>query len=250
MVELKKGVLVATDQNTEWLLEWWWGHYSNYNAYPVIFVDLGMSCYWQSWCRSRGELIILEGKEPFVFPKSSLSPDKASKWEEGYLGDLWKARRGWFKKPFACLKTFFDLTVWIDLDCEVCGSLKPLFDEWNDEIQLALVNDERGSGKANYSSGVILFTKNAPFLEQWAIQCCMANDQYMGDQNILTDLLESKKIPFKEISPIYNWIMYRGFGFGILIAHWGAGWGKEYIKKYGGLHQLTDNLRNQLKLNL
>jgi len=237
---LLKGVVVASDQNTAWLLPWWWNYYSKYNNYPVLFVDLGLSEKNHHWCRDRGEVVFLDTHEGWLAPKGSVTLKNIEKWESNYLGNLWQARQGWFKKPFACLQTSFELTLWMDIDCEVCVSLDSLFDEWREGIQLALVSDERAAGEVLYSSGVILFRKGAPFLEKWAKLCATCSDQFMGDQNILTELLQRESIPLKQLDPIYNWIMYRGFHWNIQIAHWGAGWGKEYIQKHQGIHSLLE----------
>jgi hypothetical protein len=63
----------------------------------------------------------------------------------------------------------------------------------------------------------------------------------MGDQDVLTSMLLEGKIRYKEMSPLYNWLMYSGAQPGIIIAHWAAGWGKEYIRKFGGLDSLRCN---------
>lgn len=240
MKDLKKGILVAADHNIEWMVPWWWNCYSRYNQYPVIFIDLGMTEAMKKWCQQKGEYRVLEEND-FITQQSDLPKETRKIWENIYLGDLWKARQGWFKKPLACLQTVFDLTVWIDVDCEICGDLTPLFNEWCEGIELALVNDERSSGQPNFSSGVILFYKNAPFLKTWAEKCLNHNSEYMGDQNILTEMILNQNIPIKELNPIYNWIMYQGANIEALILHWGGGWGKQYIKKYGGIHQFLNS---------
>ncbi len=234
---MQKGIVIASDQATEWLLPWWWKYYSLYNKYPVAFVDLGMSPKRAEWCRKRGQVIPLVGFQDFIRHKEEVSPAVAQEWEATYKGDVWKAREAWFKKPLACLLSPFELTVWMDIDCEVCGSLSPLFEEWMEGIELALVRDERSVEELNFSSGVILFRKEAPFLKRWAELCLEGNASYMGDQNALTELLYAGDILFKELNPIYNWIMGQGFNPSAIVAHWGA-WGKEHIKRFGGIHEL------------
>ncbi|MGH2639857.1 MAG: hypothetical protein ACRDF4_11365, partial [Rhabdochlamydiaceae bacterium] len=86
-----------------------------------------------------------------------------------------------------------------------------------------------------YNSGVILFRRGSPFLKEWDLRCHKQNGTMMGDQDVLTEILLEGKIPFKKLAPFYNWLMYSGIQPGIVIAHWAAGWGKEYIRKYGGL---------------
>jgi len=237
---MTQGILVASDHNTEWLLPWWWDHFCKYNKTPVAFVDFGMSKEMMQWCRARGMYISLDAPKGFVQDKDGIHPKIAKKWEKIYRGEVWKARQAWFKKPLACLKTPFDLTLWLDLDCEVCGSLKPLFDEWEDGVELGIVQeDEEFIRGVVYNSGVMLFKKSAPFLKTWADLCLTENGNHLGDQNILTHLILSEGLSIKSLSPTYNWMMYKGANPFVTIVHWVGGWGKEYIQKFGGLHQLV-----------
>ncbi len=67
---MTKGILIGCDQNQEWMLEWWWAHYSRHNCYPVAFVDFGMSQEAKKWCQSKGHWISLDAPKNFVFPKT------------------------------------------------------------------------------------------------------------------------------------------------------------------------------------
>lgn len=232
---MQKGILIASDSHTEWLLQWWWKYYSRYNDFPVAIVDFGMTKKMKKWCEQRGQVIPLLSPADFVISKHAISEEFSQQWEEIYKGDVWQPRQAWFKKPLAFLKTPFELTLWIDVDCEVLSSLMPLFDEWEEGIELALVRES--NQRMEYNSGVVLFSKNASFLQDWARLCLRDNDKYMGDQNALTDLLLKNKIPLKELDPIYNWLMSQGYNVSAVIAHWCA-WGKEHIQKFGGVHDL------------
>jgi hypothetical protein len=234
---MDKGILVAVDSHLEWLLPWWWKYYSKYNNYPVAFVDLGLSEEKRKWCRGKGTLIPLVSPDFFI-ARETIAPPNARRWQKKYKGDLWQARRAWFKKPFACLQSSFDLTLWLDVDCEVCKPLEGLFEQWEPGIELVALPEKKK--KIEYNSGVMLFPKSAPFLQLWADLCQKENKDYMGDQNALTELILDKKLSFKELSPIYNWLMVHGFSPAIVIAHW-AGGGKEHIRKFGGLHDIAEN---------
>jgi hypothetical protein len=234
---MEKGILIGSDSTTEWLLPWWWKYYSRYNDFPVAIADFGMTPKMRKWSEKKGHVFALECPD-FIRKKSGLSQETAQKWQKTYLGDVWQAREAWFKKPLACLQSPFDLTVWMDIDCEVCGPLNPIFEFSETGIELALVRDERSVEEHNYSSGVMLFPKHAPFLKKWVRLCLESSDKYMGDQNALTELILQKKIRFKELSPIYNWIMFQGYNVSAVVAHWGAAWGKEHIRKFGGVHEL------------
>ncbi|HUD01224.1 MAG TPA: hypothetical protein VMR37_02780 [Rhabdochlamydiaceae bacterium] len=234
---MRKGILIGSDSTTEWLLPWWWKYYSRYNDFPVAIADFGMTPKMRKWSEKKGRVFSLKCPD-FIQKKTGLSQETAQKWQKTYLGDVWQARQAWFKKPLACLQSPFDLTLWMDIDCEVCGSLNPIFEVSEKGMELALVRDERSVEEHNYSSGVMLFPKNAPFLKKWARLCLEGSDKYMGDQNALTDLILAKKVRFKELSPIYNWIMFQGYNDSAVVAHWGAAWGKEHIRKFGGVHDL------------
>jgi lipopolysaccharide biosynthesis glycosyltransferase len=119
----------------------------------------------------------------------------------------------------------------------VCGSLKSLFNEWQKGIELGLVREnEKLSGQVMFNSGVLLFHKSSPFLIKW-IKACDAKKEYlMGDQDVLTELILQGDISYKELSNTYNWLMFDGALPGAIIVHWAGGWGKEYIRKFGGIH--------------
>jgi hypothetical protein len=237
---MKKGILIGADKSAEELIPWWFRHYSRNCDLPVAIVDFGMSKKRRAWCKKRMEVI------PFpdtvsVKPKDEIAPDHIKLWKKQYRGPLWQAREAWFKKPKACRLSPYDLTLWLDLDCEVCGPLDPLFREFNEGIELAIgLQDFRLDKPVVYNSGVILFRRGSPFLQEWDLRSHQQNGTMMGDQDVLTGMLLEGKILFKQLAPIYNWLMYAGIQPGIVIAHWAAGWGKEYIRKHGGLFDLLE----------
>lgn len=229
---MQKGVLIGSDCKTEWLLPWWWKYYSKYNNFPVAIADFGLSSKMLKWCQKRFQVISIKAPPDFVHQKKTLSKNLAKQWQETYKGDIWQARAAWFKKPLACLQAPFDLTLWLDVDCEVCGPLKPLFDGFEKKSELAIVRESQ-----DYNSGVLLFWKRSSFLRKWAELCIKDNDKYMGDQNALTELILSGKVRIKELDPKYNWRMIQGYNDSAVVVHWCA-WGKEYLQKFGGLHEL------------
>lgn len=236
---MKEGILLGADQIAEELIPWWWSHYSRYNDRPVALVDFGISSKGRSWCQKRMHMIPLPHEASFVQPPEEISIEQSKVWERRYHGPLWESRNAWFKKPQACLLTPFERTLWIDLDCEVCGALDPLFEEWEEGIELGIAREDfKFSQQDMFNSGVILYQQGAPFLKEWNRRCQEQNAIMMGDQDILTAMLLGGNISFKELSPIYNWLMYAGILPGIVIAHWAGGWGKNYIRKFGGLHTL------------
>jgi len=182
----------------------------------------------RKWCAERGRLITLAPRDFDV----RRNPPAESYGVEHH-------RKAWFKKPFACLQTPFDLTLWLDVDCEVCEPLGRLFEKWEPGIQLAVARENNNN--TDYNSGVLLFPKGAPFLQEWARLCLDSNERFIGDQNALSELIQEKKIPFRELEQIYNWQMnevFPGFHVAIVIAHWCGTEKKEHIRRFGGLHEL------------
>jgi hypothetical protein len=111
--------------------------------------------------------------------------------------------------------------------------------DFKNNLELVIgLQDFRLDKPTVYNSGVILFRKESPFLNEWNLRCELNNGHHMGDQDVLTEMLLEGKTFFKVLPPHYNWLMYAGIEPGIVIAHWAAGWGKEYIKKFGGLNKL------------
>ena len=136
------GLIVASDITQEWLLPWWWGHYSLHNSYPVTFVDLGMSQEMRAWCKERGNFITLGVPDIFVKVKEEIKDPLVRDWESLYGRKFWPRRHAWFKKPMACLKSPYLRTIWCDLDCEVRGPLQALFDFCENSSGIALAHEK------------------------------------------------------------------------------------------------------------
>jgi hypothetical protein len=242
---MQQGILIGSDIAAEWLIPWWWKRYREFNGRPVSIVDFGMSLKMRSWCLKKMEVIPFSLSPIDVRPKNEISKEHLKLWKKQYRGPLWQAREAWFKKPGACLLSPYDLTLWIDLDCEVCESLDPVFAEARDDVELVIgKQDWRLDAPVVYNSGVILFRKKSPFLHEWNLRCFSQNASMMGDQDVLTSMLLEGNIQYKELSPFYNWLMYSGVQPGIVIAHWSAGWGKEYIRRFGGLSSAHKTLNH------
>ena len=66
------GVLTGCDENHEWMLKWWWKHYTSSNTLPVTFLDFGMSKSAQIWCKKRGLVIPVNMEESALYSKEKL----------------------------------------------------------------------------------------------------------------------------------------------------------------------------------
>ncbi len=223
-----EGVLIATDQTQEWLLPWWWHHYSQFNSLPVTVVDFGMSPEAREWCQTRATVVRLEVADIFVTEKTEIDPKQAEEWENLYGKQFWSQRSGWFKKPLACLLSPYQKSIWVDLDCEIRYSLKPLLSY----PSLAIAKD---IDPHLYNSGVIVFEYGLPLIEAWAEAAFDSNHLYAGDQDILSKLLDSH--PFHELPQIYNWSRCYGENPEAVIYHWHGRHGKTVIA-----HRLSEGL--------
>jgi len=135
---MKEGVIIGCDHKAEWLLPWWWKHYSAHCNYPVTLIDFGMSAKGKKFCRNHGACISLDiDVSSYV---NTIKP-KGKNYENICGPKCQKHRFPWFKKPFACLKTPFEKSLWIDLDCQIEGSIAPIFNALDNETELALVSE-------------------------------------------------------------------------------------------------------------
>lgn len=227
---MKKGVVAGADSTLEWLLPWWWRNYSRYNSLPVAFADFGLSEKTKKWCEQRG--LVFDVPHVDLHPKTNVL-----EWERIYGRTFQQSRPHWFKKPSALLSCPFKVGLWLDIDCEVCAPLLPLFDMLHD-APLGLVREKLS---LEYNSGVLLFRNPSSLLHDWDQLCRRQNDQFLGDQNALGHLLKAKDYGIRDLPAHYNWMMSQGVNPAVVIAHWAGAWGKEHLRKHGGLHELFTN---------
>ncbi len=186
-----------------------------------------MSDEAKAWCSERGTVIRLPLADVFVAEKQEVAEDAAALWESTNGKQLWASRTGWFKKPFACLLSPYDQTVWIDLDCEIRRPLEPLFSHADHPSGIAIANEM--DNKREFNSGVIVFRKGIPLLESWKNRSLEANHLYAGDQDILTALIHEQSLTISVLDPIYNWSRCRGENSDAVIYHWHGPHGKAVI---------------------
>ncbi len=221
------GVIVGCDQKQEWMLPWWWSHYRTHNDLPVAFIDFGMTDHAREWCKARGALITLKAPKGFVYLQSQISSHLQETWEKKYGSHLWSGRDLWFYKPFALLQSPFKKTIWLDLDCEVLGPISHLFNKLHSHSGFALVQDTIDTG---YNSGVVVYDKSSPLLSLWASACIRTNDQFLGDQEVLTHLIQDRDIEVSELPSKYNWVVKSGINPEAVVLHWSGSWGKQVIR--------------------
>ena len=188
---LSKGIVVGVDENQEWLLHFWLTHLRQWSEHPIAFFDFGMSPAAKKWCQQKGELFFLPSIELKEVP-----PHLAKEWEMRYGTSFWRSRSSWFQKPFACLHSPWEHAVWLDLDCEVVGSIEVLFKA----PSLALAKD---LAAPTYNSGVIAFQRGCPRIQEWAKQTLLQGHLFRGDQDLLSSVLSRQAI--LELPPQFNW---------------------------------------------
>jgi len=242
----KFGVLCGAEKSQEWLLPWWWSRYREHNAFPVTFIDFGMTEEMRTWCSERGNLCAIDFDDSCICPRDQIDPILAKQWENFYGWTVWSARHTWFKKPSAFLKSPYKISVWIDIDCEVLGPLKPLFSHLKGNSELALVREyatehlPRDDSRVRYNSGILVFRHGAPVIEKWAQGAMTQNHLFGGDDLLLSHLIHQHRIDVAELPEIYNWRMARGLNLNAVILHWIGKGGKAYIRKHGGLKPSLD----------
>ena len=231
------GIAIGSDSHQEWLLPWWWEHYSRYNNYPVAIFDFGMSSKALAWCKEKGTVLSLSES----IPLQPLTPHIAKHYKDRTELDHFRA--AWFKKPLALSHSPFPLCCWIDLDCEVKTSLEPLFNtlyfgadialvkepdpvqEKNREFELSLL------GEIAYNAGVIAFKQNSPILHQWIQLSTTNNGEFLSDQDALSRAIHLNHPPLFELPPTFNWKITQGPSNAALILHY-AGSAKSKIKHF------------------
>ncbi|MES2199737.1 MAG: hypothetical protein V4489_06180 [Chlamydiota bacterium] len=224
-----QGFIVGADSKQEWLLPWWWERYSKYNQYPVTFVDFGLSQKMKEWCKKQGNYIELPIDVPTSI-KNFHSTLQIESWEKRYGQNFWESRNAWFKKPLACLQAPYTRSVWMDLDCEVRGSLSPLFSLPFPSEGVAVTKEYVQGKELGINSGVIVFQKGATIIQDWAKASLEKNYAYPGDQDALYDLIIEKKVPLYELPIIYNQSRFSNNLSDAIVIHWHGEFGKSVIR--------------------
>lgn len=189
------------------------------------------------WCEKRGELISLSAI-PKVIHK--ISPELKRSWEKRFGSNFWIHRSIWLLKPAVLLQSPFQQGLWLDLDCEIKGSVKPLFDSLSNGVDLALARDSVQDldflfpDEVLYNGGVIAFRRKAKILIQWQMATVQLKDPMPTDQEYLSRMIYLHQPQFTELLPIYNWSRIWGVNSESLIHHYCGGSGKiEILKKIG-----------------
>lgn len=207
-----KGVMTGCDENQEWFLKWWWDNYASCNAFPVTFLDFGMSASARKWCEKKGEVISIEFPWKEAFYKESFSKEQSTLWEKRYSSTIWNSRKGWLSKPLGLFQTPYTHTVWLDLDCQVLQSLEPLFRCTPPENGAAVVLDVKRAwkmanllpGEKSYNTGVVSFLHSSRLVTKWGENTYARGFDFMGDGDLFNRTVFEEGFPVLELPSKFN----------------------------------------------
>ncbi|CAM0117661.1 hypothetical protein [Rhabdochlamydiaceae symbiont of Dictyostelium giganteum] len=210
---MREGVMTGCSAAREWMLPWWFENYQKHHTLPVVFADLGMTQAAKEWCRARGVLLSLDQE------KKRLLGIQQEKETHDLLGQL-----------LALMKTPFQKTIWLDLDCEVVGALTPMFHKMHSRALFSLMKERDPlSGEFIYNTGVIVYDQSSRILEMWLERALSFHHSKERGKEILGTLIQEEAVEFTELPSKYNWDMHLGIHPEAVILHWRGDWGKRVI---------------------
>lgn len=222
-----EGVVIGADELQEWLIPWWRSHFEQENDYPVLVVDFGLSDRMRSYCEEWAKVIPLKVFDLYVEKRETIDEERIGQWEATYGTHFWDTRHVWFKKPLACLRSPFEKSIWIDLDCEIRGSLAPLFKELEKEPEIALAKDPLLYVPFTlYNSGVLGFRHGAQIVSKWAECSFTRTGEFHGDQDLLSSLIHETGAALTELDPVWNWSRLYGNDEQAEVVHWHGEYGR------------------------
>lgn len=200
-----RGVLIGADSAMEWCFRWWFEHYSKHNDFPVTVIDFGLSAQGLHNAKIIGHVIPCECASPKNYAYKPL--------DHFYVD---KKRPIWFSKPRALTLTPYQHTVWIDIDCEVRGSIAPLFDYCTSALQFSAVqslpagqiwaynNQFLKPGEILYNGGVIAYDRDSNLLHKWVEQTRNRSERYFADDVAFSSIIAENNLVMDEIPKEYN----------------------------------------------
>ncbi len=228
---INQGVLTGCDKNHEWMLPWWFANFRKHNpAIPVCFVDMGMTPSAIEWCKQRG-LIFQQFKPSTMF----------------------------HRRPFALMKTPFEHTIAMDPDCEVLGSMTPLF-EYGDA--LVVTEDPYNPWSKEFrqnpiSAGLVAYKHGDWIIDRWTRKLLAGKPdgkEWRGDDeplNLVITELEADRLAAGDILQPTEFVIaprkYQRLRLDncefpdTVMKHWSGPEGKEIIRE-----KMSGNYGNNL----
>ena len=198
-----RGVITGVSDGLAWILPWWYENFRRHNPnVPVCFFEF-----------PDGPCTNVEDRPP------GMDKEQRKAWcmERGQWRELNMPEgiTGWFAKPFACLATPFETTLWLDVDTEVRKSLTPLFEKTEDYGLVVPGQDVHTWRGHPHSSGWMLFLPTdvaeqawkllptnsvfgfrhgEPVIEEWAQRTVPPREhEYRGDHEIMAHVLMERR---------------------------------------------------------
>lgn len=235
------GVLTGCNEGMEWMLKWFWTHYSATNTLPITFLDFGLSKSARLWCEKR--MHVISCPIPKQFEKESLSFSLPSSWSDASKKRRLIERKFWFTKVCSLLKTPYARSFWVDIDCKFLEKIDPIFEFCNhpNGAALGLDSEETTSswkkwgllkpGAKGYQAGLILFKKGSPLIEKWALSCQTEYRFEYADQTLLNSIIERDNMDIPLLPKKYHWLYPNYVPKGVKIVHFGGEEAKNWILK-------------------
>lgn len=168
---------------------------------------------------------LMKDKEPFPLPE---------KWPQKWQTDIINQRKIWFTKALSLLKTPYEKTLWVDLDCKFLTPVDDIFSTCDNEGGLALTLDVPETTKRwkevgflsqnakGYQVGVILYKRHSALMNKWAKNCVLKHKIEYSEQTSLDHTLEEENIPVPLLSQYYNWLDAKRVHPEAKIVHYGG----------------------------
>lgn len=204
-------LILGADEKFAWMLPWWVANYERHNQYPVVFVDYGLSPKSREFCRQHGSLVDLPP-----------TPDYPNAW--------------FYKPHLLTLPRISGKLIAIDLDTEIKGDLKPIFDAITSPDRLYAVPDvltPRGFEhcKPFFNGGVIASYSGSHAALTWRDWTEAKWSKYRDDQRILSELHHSYPASVASLPAQFNRLrLDRNREPDDLIHHWTGPKGKAIIR--------------------
>ena len=204
---MEQGVLIGSDHSYERLLPWWHKHYQRHNDLPVAILDFGLSPWGKAQAQKIGEVI-----DATAFSGIELITEKCP-----IYGHIWEQiKEPCFKRLVNFQKSPFETTLWIDLDCQVNCSIKPLFAYANTNAKFAACRASQTNrawqemqniipqSVISYNGGVLVFKKDSPAIDLWIQALKNYLKPFYFDDVVFSIALAESSLQINEIPTIYN----------------------------------------------
>jgi len=238
---MKEGVLSGCEQSHEWLLPWFFERFRTYNPdCPLAFADFGMTPKGKEWCRERGILVAVPELPAPVFSSIFFEGEE---WIDRKLesAPLSLPQRIIFRKPLALSQSPFQRTLWLDLDCQVRGSLTSLLSFPLGPSKLAVPFSSSFVEMKNLTqnrifvfpkccTGIVLTSRDSPLLEKWAF-FSRSPLAFQTDEGSLCFAAERSQMLLTMLPHLFHWPVVWGVNDNALIYHWLGQESKSYLRQ-------------------